>query len=152
MVEVTLPETDLARVRRWVGEQNERIGEHIDEMRVEMDVDARAITILECRPPWREDFGPEWTRQEIARMRYTKSTGVWTLYWPDRSTVPPLRRSRSHADDRPAARRDRRRPHLHLLGLMDFNFRGEPPARSRAARGRLGRTAGSRAEWVSHDR
>lgn len=53
-------------------------------MRVEMDVDGRAITILECRPPWREDFGPEWTRQEIARMRYTKSTGVWTLCWPDR--------------------------------------------------------------------
>ena len=81
---MSLPETDVARVRRWGGEQNERIGEHIDEMRVEMDVEARAITILECRPPWREDFGPEWTRQEIARMRYTKSTGVWTLYWPDR--------------------------------------------------------------------
>ncbi len=41
-------------------------------------------TILECRPPWREDFGPEWTRQEIARLRYTNSTGTWTLYWPDR--------------------------------------------------------------------
>lgn len=81
---MSLPEIDVARVRRWVVERNERIGEHIDEMRVEMDVDARAITILECRPPWREDFGPEWTRQEIARMRYTKSTGVWTLYWPDR--------------------------------------------------------------------
>ncbi len=81
---MSLPETDLARVRRWVVEQNERIGEHIDEMRVEMDIEARAITILECRPPGREDFGSEWTRQEIARMRYMKSTGVWTLYWPDR--------------------------------------------------------------------
>lgn len=82
---MSLPETDIARVRRWVAERNDQIGEHIDEMRVEMDVDARAITILECRPPWREDFGPEWTRQETARMRYTKSTGVWTLYWPDRN-------------------------------------------------------------------
>lgn len=82
---MSLPETDLARVRRWVAGQNERIGEHIDEVRVETDVDARAISILECRPPWREDFGPEWTRQEIARMRYTKSTGVWALYWPDRN-------------------------------------------------------------------
>lgn len=61
---MALPETDLARVRRWVTEQNERSGEHIDEMRVEIDVDGRAITILECRPPWREDVGPEWTRQE----------------------------------------------------------------------------------------
>ena len=83
---MSLPETDVARVRRWVDARNVEIGEHIDEMRVEMDVDARAITILECRPPWREDFGPEWTRQEIARMRYTKSTGVWTLYWPDRNS------------------------------------------------------------------
>ncbi|MCB0977656.1 MAG: hypothetical protein KDB02_09375 [Acidimicrobiales bacterium] len=41
-----LPETDVARASRWVAEQNERIGEHIDEMRVEMDVDARAVTIL----------------------------------------------------------------------------------------------------------
>lgn len=81
---MSLPETDVARVRRWVAEQNERIGGHIDEMRVEMEVDSRAITIHECRSLWREDFGPEWTRQEIARMRYTKSTGAWTLYWPDR--------------------------------------------------------------------
>ncbi len=26
--------------------------------RCEMDVDPRAVTILECRTPWREDFGP----------------------------------------------------------------------------------------------
>lgn len=77
-----LPETDVARVRRWVADQNERIGEHINEMRVEMDV-ARAITIFEWRPPWREDFDSEWTRQEIPRLRYTSSTGVWALYWPD---------------------------------------------------------------------
>lgn len=83
---MSLPETDVARVQRWVAEQNERIGGHIDEMRVEMDVDARAITIFECRPPWREDYGPDRTRQEIARLRYTKSTGVWTLYWPDRNS------------------------------------------------------------------
>jgi hypothetical protein len=81
---MSLPETDVARVRRWVAEQNERIGEHIGEMRVEMDVEPRAITIVECRPPWREDLGPTWTRQQIARLRHTKSTGVWTLYWPDR--------------------------------------------------------------------
>lgn len=67
---MSLPETDVARVRRWVDARNVEIGEHIDE----------------CRPPWREDFGPDWTRQEIARMRYTKSTGTWTLYWPDRNS------------------------------------------------------------------
>jgi hypothetical protein len=89
---VGLPETDIARVRRWVNVRNDEIGVHIDEMRVEIDIDARAITILECRPPWRDDFGPEWIRQEVARLRYTKSTGTWGLYWPDRH-------SRFHAYD-----------------------------------------------------
>ena len=79
---MALSDTDIARVRRWVKAQNEQIVEHIGEMRFEMDVDPRAITILECRPPWREDFGPDWTSQEIARLRYTKSIGTWTLYWP----------------------------------------------------------------------
>jgi len=72
---MSLPETDVARVRRWVAGQNERIGEHISEMRVEMDVDPRAITILECRPPWREDFGPE---SRASRRRWEDDvTWVW---------------------------------------------------------------------------
>lgn len=84
---MALPETDLARVRRWVAGQNERIGEHIAEMRVEMDVDSLAITILKCRPPWDEAAkDANWTRQEIARLRYTSSRKEWTLYWPDRNS------------------------------------------------------------------
>ncbi len=39
----------------------------------------------ECRPPWRDDFGPDWTRFPIARLHYTKSSGLWTLYWRDRN-------------------------------------------------------------------
>jgi hypothetical protein len=82
---MALPETDFARVRRWVDAKNDDAGEHIDEMRIEIDVDARAITILDCRPPWHEDFGSQWIRQEVARLRYTGSTGTWRLYWPDRN-------------------------------------------------------------------
>lgn len=66
---MTLPETDLIRARRREAEQSERKGKHNDETLVEMDVDARAITSVECRSPWREGFGPEWTCQEIARRR-----------------------------------------------------------------------------------
>ena len=46
---------------------------------------ARQLTIVECRPPWREDTGPEWTRFPIARLRYTQATRTWTLYWRDRN-------------------------------------------------------------------
>jgi hypothetical protein len=51
----------------------------------ELDVDPRSVTIVECRPPWREDLGPEWTRFPIARLRYTKARRSWTLYWRDRN-------------------------------------------------------------------
>ncbi len=43
------------------------------------------VTIVECRPPWRADIGPEWTRLPIARLRFTQSTGLWSLYWRDRN-------------------------------------------------------------------
>lgn len=75
----------MARVRRWVDERNDELPpEAAKEMRYEMDIDSGAITLMECRPPWREEYGPEWTRSPIARLRYTKSRRVWTLYWQDR--------------------------------------------------------------------
>ena len=51
---------------------------------MECDVAPRHLTIVECRPPWRQDMGTEWTRFPIARLRYTKSTKQWSLYWRDR--------------------------------------------------------------------
>ena len=65
-----LPETDVARVQRWC---RGRVPEHVrNEIRVEVDVADRHLTIVECRPPWRADLGPDWTRSPIARLRYTK--------------------------------------------------------------------------------
>jgi Protein of unknown function (DUF3024) len=58
--------------------------EHIrNEIRVECDIAPRHLTICECRPPRREDSGPDWTRFPITRLHYTRTTGLWTLYWPD---------------------------------------------------------------------
>ena len=76
-----LPELDVQRVRRWCAA---RVPEHLhDELRVEVDVAPQHLTIVETRPPWREDVGPEWARSPIARLRYTKSTGLWQIYYPD---------------------------------------------------------------------
>jgi len=52
-----------------------------DEVRVECEVDPRAVTVVEWRLPWREDLGPEWTRIPIARFRYVATTRLWTLYY-----------------------------------------------------------------------
>lgn len=81
-----LPDLDVARVRRWVEERNERIRPRArDQIRLEAGIDDRSITILECRPPWRPEYGPEWTQFPIARLRYTKSRREWAIYWRDRN-------------------------------------------------------------------
>lgn len=47
--------------------------------------------------PRRADFGTEWTRFPIARLRYTKARREWQIYWRDRNLkfhaydlVPPM--------------------------------------------------------------
>ena len=89
-----LRELDVARVQRWCAGQ---VPEHVrDEVRVECDVAPRYLTICECRPPWREDFGPDWTRFPIARLHYTKWHRAMdaVLARPERE-IPPLRPSGS---------------------------------------------------------
>jgi hypothetical protein len=55
----------------------------LDVVRVELERERerQAVNIVERRPPWREDFGPEWLRPPIARLRYVASTRLWTLYY-----------------------------------------------------------------------
>ena len=78
-----LPELDVARVQRWC---ERRVPVQVrDQVRVECEVAARQLTIVECRAPWRDDMGSEWTRFPIARLRYTKRSGAWSLYWRDRN-------------------------------------------------------------------
>jgi hypothetical protein len=51
---MALPETDVARVRRWVEARSARLPERaIGKIRYEVDVDDRSLTILESRSPWR---------------------------------------------------------------------------------------------------
>lgn len=83
MAATGLPELDVARIVKYCASRVPEQYRH--EIRVECDIAPRHVTICECRPPWREDFGPEWTRFPIARLYYTKKTGLWTLYWRDRN-------------------------------------------------------------------
>jgi hypothetical protein len=85
MTDGGLPQLDVARVQRWCASQ---APEHIrNEIRIECDVAERHLTICECRPPWCEDVGPEWTRFPIARPHYTRTTGLWTLYLRDQTNT-----------------------------------------------------------------
>jgi hypothetical protein len=78
--DMTLPETDLRRIRTWA---RGRVPEHLwPELKVEADVADRYVDIVEVRPPW--DGVGEHTMFPIARLRYTKTTGQWAIYWRDR--------------------------------------------------------------------
>ncbi|NLT54592.1 MAG: DUF3024 domain-containing protein [Actinomycetales bacterium] len=80
---MALPELDVARVQRWCAARIPERARH--QVRLECEVTARHLTIVERRAPWREDFGPQWSSLPIARLRYTATTGTWTLYWRDRN-------------------------------------------------------------------
>ena len=81
---MSLPELDVARVRKFVQSRNDGMPSAASDLvRYELDVEPGALTIRECRPPWRPEYGPEWTRHAIARLRYVKSRKEWTLYWRD---------------------------------------------------------------------
>lgn len=66
MVASGLPDLDVARVLRCCAS---RVPEQLrEQIRVECGITPRHLRICECRPPWREDVGPEWTRFPIARL------------------------------------------------------------------------------------
>lgn len=107
-----IPDLDLARARQWVNARNDDLPPDVrNELRYEIDVGDRVITVLECRPPWREGLGTEWTRSPICRFRYTKVRKQWSLYWRDRhqkfheydliDPTPHLSQLIAHVDEDP---------------------------------------------------
>ena len=78
-----LPELDLARIRRCCeGRVPARLR---GQIRIELEVRGRSVTIVECRAPWTPEIGPAWTRFPIARLRLVAARGVWILDWRDRN-------------------------------------------------------------------
>lgn len=78
-----LPDLDMVRVRRWA---DEKIPAHVrDEIRLEVGVRGKYVTIFETRPPWHPDLGPDWTRHKLAQLRYDADQQHWTLHWADRN-------------------------------------------------------------------
>jgi hypothetical protein len=55
-----------------------------DQVRLEFSVRGNAITIVERRPPWRPDFGPDWSSVKVGQLRY-EPAGAWALYCSDRN-------------------------------------------------------------------
>jgi hypothetical protein len=56
-----------------------------DQVRLEFTTRGNAITIIERRAPWSEEFGSEWTSQPIAQLRFAPSPLSWSLWWSDQN-------------------------------------------------------------------
>ena len=48
------------------------------------EVADRRVTTSQSRPPW--DGEGDWISTPVARFRRTRATGLWSLYWSDRSS------------------------------------------------------------------
>jgi hypothetical protein len=79
---VAFTELELRRIDRVIGGLCRRRSrpEFADRLRLAYEVDGHAVSIYEERAPW-DGRGGDWTRMGVARFRYTRSTGVWKLYW-----------------------------------------------------------------------
>ena len=72
---------ELKRIDKTVGALCRRVTrpEHADQLRFVYEVDGHTVSIYEDRAPW--DGAGEWTRMGVARFRYRRTRGSWTLYW-----------------------------------------------------------------------
>ena len=59
------------------------IPKHVqDQIRIGYVAKVMAITLFELRPGWKDKT--RWTKSDVARIRYSKTDGEWTLYCRDR--------------------------------------------------------------------
>lgn len=82
-VRAAVPDLDVARVQRWCAARVPERARH--QIRVECEIGARDLTIVERRAPWSGDAGSDWTRLPVAKLRYAKTAKTWTLYVRDRN-------------------------------------------------------------------
>jgi hypothetical protein len=81
MIQSQISELDLRRIEQFCAA---RVPSHArDQVRLEMDVRGRNVTIIERRAPWRPDQGPDWSAQPVASLRWSAAQRRWTLYWMD---------------------------------------------------------------------
>lgn len=80
MPATVLPELDIEKLRRLL--RRRCPDELAEEVRLELTVAGKRLSVHELRPVWRGAPG-EWTSMPIAQLRYD-GNGLWTLYFGDR--------------------------------------------------------------------
>jgi len=83
-VAVQLPNVDLVRIARWCDEKVPGIA--WNQVRMEYQVRAATVTLVERRAPWNAmntPYGDAWTARPVAQLRFAQRE--WRLWWPDRN-------------------------------------------------------------------
>lgn len=76
----SIPEPDLARIRRWAAATfPDTPGE---DLRIALETDGRHVTVVELRPPGDEKDSSEWDTTPVARLTYITSRKSWNLSIP----------------------------------------------------------------------
>jgi hypothetical protein len=73
---VSVPELDLQRIKKWCVAETSPL--HADELRVEADVTATAVTIVETRPPWDGSAGGRGFPSPASATRQRQECGLST--------------------------------------------------------------------------
>jgi hypothetical protein len=100
---IVISEHDVSEVQRWA--DGKTPAEFRDQMRVEIERESSGLVVFECRAPWTDEAGAEWTRMPIARLDYAEDRNEWVLYWVD--------------SDDGFHRYDQLDPKNHVTGLLD---------------------------------
>lgn len=74
-------ELDLKRIDKLVGGfcRRRTRPEHAHELRFDYRLEGQSVVLYEERPDWRDPN--QLMQSPFAKLRYVRTTGLWTLYW-----------------------------------------------------------------------
>lgn len=74
-------ELELKRIDKLVGGfcRSRTRPEIADELRLGYAIEGHSVILFEERPDWRDPA--ERMRSPFAKLRFVRTTGLWTLYW-----------------------------------------------------------------------
>jgi hypothetical protein len=74
-------ELDLKRIDNCLGNfcRRRTRPEHADQLRLVYEIHGESVVIAEERPDWQNPA--ERMRTPVAKLRFVRASGLWTLYW-----------------------------------------------------------------------